>query len=464
MHDLVLHNAQVVTPDGVRHGGVAVDDGRIVLVASEDELRRGRRRVDCEGALLLPGLIDPHIHFGGGDQLGDDAMVEDFRHDTRDCLIGGITTVSTTTVIGSDSLVGLYDRAVRAADSHSWCDFRVTSVVNNQSQVEEIPAVVGRSGVSFKFFPGYIGEQAEAFGMDPRGCTPDFFMRACEALRGSDGPAFPMIHAEEPYVRGILADRLRAAGRDDTLVAWAEASPGWAEGVQIYTYAMIAGEVGVPIYPVHVSSAQTVDVVASLQRAGFDVIAETLCCFLCTTAPELDEKGLGGKAKIQPPIRFDRDRERLWEGVRDGTITIVGTDSIPYSATFKEEPEFWDCRAGLNLQVADVLALMHDEGVNRGRIDIGRLVEVLSTNAAKVFGLYPRKGAIQPGADADLVVFDPTLEIELGVDRYRGRTDYSIWEGRKVRGAAVKTFLRGELVADRGEIVGGNPGGALAVA
>ena len=129
-------------------------------------------------------------------------------------------------------------------------------------------------------------------------------------------PTFAKIHAEDPYVRGILIDRLREMGRADQLTAWAESSPEWAESVQVYTYGMIANQLRVPLYPVHISAAHTVETVKRLHAEGLNIVGETVACFLNTTAPEMDAQGMGGKAKIQPPIRFEKDKERLWRGLQ----------------------------------------------------------------------------------------------------------------------------------------------------
>ena len=140
-------------------------------------------------------------------------------------------------------------------------------------------------------------------------------------------------------------------------------------------------------------------------------------------------------------------------------LSVVGTDSLTYSSSFKTDGDFWDCRVGINLQVADTLPLLFHEGVNKGRIDLVTLSRILSENAAKLYGLYPKKGALAIGSDADIVVLDPEKDAVLGVDRMRSRADYSLWEGRQVKGIPVKTFLRGQLVMEDGEIVAEQPSG-----
>jgi dihydropyrimidinase/dihydroorotase len=461
--DLVLRNGRVVVPgDVIEDGGVAISDGRVVHVGTSSTMPKADTTIDLEGRIAFPGLFDPHTHFGGGDALGHESMIEDFRRATRDCLVGGVTTIATTTVIADRSLPELVTDAIAAGTTNSWCDFRITAPVSTRKQVEQIAAAAALSVVSFKFFPGYVGEQAEGFGMDPAGCTPDFFYEACEAIAKVGDPAFAMIHAEEPHVRRLLGDRMQIAQRSDDLVAWAEATPSWAESVQIFQYGCVARDLGVPLYVVHLSAAHSVETIEALQAKGWDLIGETLTSFLTMTATDVQGRGLGAHAKVQPPIRFEEDLERLWSGVLGGSITIVGTDSINYSSGFKCHDTFWHARAGLNLQMADTLPLLFDAAVHRRGMALPDLAKLLSENAARRYGMFPRKGAITPGSDGDIVVIDPLQEVQLGVERYRSGADFSIYEGRRVRGAPVMTFLRGELVMADGEIVAAQPSGRYA--
>jgi dihydropyrimidinase len=455
-----VHGGLVITPSGARLADVGIRNGRVAAIAAPGELPRAEREFSAEGHVVLPGLVDPHMHLGLGDTIGDERMAHDFAHNTRDCLIGGVTTIATTTMEGREPLSERFDRALRCAEGNSWVDYKITSVVGSHAHIADIPYVMGKGGVSFKFFTGYVGEQAEEFGQDPAGITPDLFFEACEAITAGGRPCLAAIHAEEPYVRQVLTERLRRDGAPGgMLTAWAGSSPEWAESAQVLTYACAAASAGVPLYVVHVSAGMTVDLIGWLQARGMPVIGETISLFLATTAQEMDLAGMGAKAKIQPPLRHAADRDRLWRGLQEGTISIVGTDSLTYSSKFKEGADFWDCRVGVNMQSADLLPLLWDEGVTRGRLSITDLARVVSQNAARRFGLYPRKGAIVPGADADLVVVDPARRLTLGAARYRGSSDYSLWEGRTAQGAPVMTFLRGELVMRDGEIVAGAPAG-----
>lgn len=463
-HDLIVSGGAVITPAGEAHLDIAIDGERISELGEPGTLGKSARTIDATGKVVIPGLIDPHVHFGVGDDIQkwtDDLMAEDFAYASRDALVGGVTSIATTTQIGPLPMMDYYRRTVRCGESRSWCDFKITSVVNTHEHIREIPEVAAAGGVDFKFFTGYVGDQAAELGMDVSGITPDFFFLACEAMSKCDSPVFAKIHAEDPFVRGILVDRVREMGRDDTLVAWAETTPEWAESLQVYTYGLIAHDAGVPFYPVHISSAYTTETVKNLKSEGWNITGETLSMFLCTTAEEMDARGLGAKAKIQPPVRFEKDRERLWQGIREGTISLVGTDSHSFSTVFKESVDFWHCVVGINLQMADALPLLYNEGVAKGRIELHDLVRVMSENVARMYGLFPTKGAITVGSDADLVIFDPERQLTLGTHRYRSQNDYSLWEGDVVQGAPVMTILRGQVVVENGEIVTEEPAGRL---
>jgi dihydropyrimidinase len=457
-HDLVLSNGLVVTPGGVFEGGVAVDGEKIVAAGASSTLGPARREIDVRGKVIFPGTFDPHTHLGSGDDNSWQGLQEDFANDTVEFAIGGVTTFATTTCLTLDPLEQALDRSLQAAEGRSAVDYKFTGVVLSREHIAQIPAVAKKGMTSFKLFTGYCCDQAELLGMRREGITPDLFYLACEQLAKVGPPSLAMIHAEEPYVRAVLAERMQRAGKTD-LVSWAEHSPAWAESVQVFQYGVIAKDLGVPMYVVHIANGHTVDFLTYLHREGYPVIGETVVGFLCTTAPEVEAKRLGTHAKIQPPIKFAQDQERLWRGIREGTVTAVGTDSICYTSKYKDKQGFWDTRVGLNVQVIDTLPLLFSEGVNKGRIDLVTLARVLAESPAKYFGIYPQKGAIAPGSDADLVVIDQDRSATLGVARMRGRSDYSNWEGRPVKGLPVMTFLRGTLVAENGEIVAERPRG-----
>lgn len=452
-YDMVLEHARVVTPGAVlEDAAVAISGEKIAAVGLSGELGPSRRTLNLEGKVLFPGMFDPHCHLGSGDERTWDYMAESFAQDTKDCLLGGVTAIATTTVLARTPLPDNLRSTIRVGDGRSYIDYRVTPVVLTEEHVEEIPAAVDLGARGFKFYCGYCLDQAEKMGMNRQGVPTDMFYRACEKVSQTGVRCLMMVHAEEPHVRRLLGQRYKSAGRED-LVAWALHSPQWSESVQVFEYGVIAHDFAVPLYVVHISRAPTIDLIEYLRGRGFDILAETLVCFLATTAEERQAAGCGIRAKIQPPIRFHEDKERLWRALQAGTVTAVGTDTIPYTSKYKGKQPFWDARPGLNIQTIDSLPLLLTEGYHKGRVSLPTLAKVLAENPARYFGVGHRKGCIAPGYDADLVVIDTEKESRLGHYRMRGGSDYSIWEGLPVKGMPVMTLLRGQLVAQDGEIV-----------
>lgn len=456
MADLTLRNGIVVTPQGLVRGGLAVRDGVITHVGADSELPVGDQDVDVAGRYLLPGIIDPHVHLGIGDEAGPEKMARDFATESRDAAAGGVTTMITTTLFGSESRGEVAELAMNLGNQHSLVDYRLTAVVTTREHLREADDLVKAGIRSFKFFLGYKGEQAESFGMNADGISWDFFYEACEALGAAGARAFPTIHAEDPYVRDLLTDRLRGSGGNRLLETWLQASPNILEPMQIYPAAMIAHEVGVPVYVVHTSAWQSVDLIRDLKDKGWHVYGETLAAFLYWTATEADDKNKGAVAKIQPPIRTSRDRDALWTGVLDGTITSVGTDCQMYPHASRSG-DFWDARVGLGPGMGTMLPAMYTAGVRSGRCTIEDLVRVLCENTARRFDLYPQKGLLGPGADADIVVFDPNAEHEVDSGNLKSAAGYSLYDGERLSGWPQQVYVRGQLVFDSGDIVASGP-------
>ncbi|HZD38426.1 MAG TPA: hypothetical protein VE664_07280, partial [Actinomycetes bacterium] len=283
MADLTIRNAIVVTPGGLLRGGLAAVDGVITQVGADAELPAGTTEVDAGGRYLMPGIIDPHVHLGIGEGAGPEKLERDFVTESRDAAAGGVTTMITTTLFGTESRGEVAEQAIKTGNQHSLVDYRLTAVVTTREHLREAPDLVSAGIRSFKFFLGYKGAQAESFGMNADGISWDFFYEACEALGEAGARAFPTIHAEDPWVRDLLTERLRGSGGNRLLQTWLEASPNILEPMQIYPAAMIAHEVGVPVYVVHTSAWQSVDLIRDLKDDGWQVYGETLAAFLYWT-------------------------------------------------------------------------------------------------------------------------------------------------------------------------------------
>lgn len=461
MADLTLRNGLVVTPTAIVRGGLAVGGGKILAVAADAMLERGQTDLDVAGKLIFPGVIDPHTHLGVGHgqgiKMGFEKFQREFFSESQDAATGGVTTVISTTRFGPGSQTAVADAMIEAGKGHSYVDYRLSAGISNRDHIREIPDLIARGVRSFKFLLGYHGGQARSLGAPPEGIGWGIFYEACEALAAHPG-TFAMIHAEDPTIRDITVPRGRAQGRKDFLQAWHEANPDLLEPMQIYPAALVAREKGCPVYVVHTSAAESVDLILYLKQQGVNITGETLAAYLYYTDQECDERALGAYAKVQPPIRSAKDRDRLWRGLNDGGISCVGTDCLLYSKEYRQG-DFWDANVGLGPGMSCTVPAIYTSGVLAGRITIETMAKVLSENTARRFGMYPQKGVLQPGSDADIVVIDQHREMTVRAENLKSAAGYSIYDGLTLRGIPAMTFVRGQLVARDYEIVADRPQG-----
>ncbi len=451
MADLTLRNGTVVTPTGLVRGGLSASGGVITHIGADAELPQGETDIDVGGHYLLPGLIDPHVHLGIGPGAGPEKLRADFISESRDAAAGGVTTMITTTLFGTESRGEVAELAITEGNANSLVDFRLTGIMLTREHLAEVDDLVKLGLRSFKFFLGYKGDQAESFGMSREGASWDFFYEACEAIGAAGAKAFPTVHCEDPWVRDFLTERMRGSGANRQLQRWLETSPNILEPMQIYPAALIANEVGTPVYVVHTSAWQSVDLVRDLKDRGWEVYSETIAAFLYWTAPEADAKNKGAVGKIQPPIRLARDRDALWRGIKDGTVTSIGTDCqmYPHSA---RQGDFWDAMVGLGPGMGTLLPAVHTAGVLTGRCTIEDMARLLSENTARRFDLYPQKGALQVGSDADVVVFDPNASKTVSAESLESAAGYTLYDGETLTGWPDRVFVRGSVVFEGGRI------------
>jgi dihydropyrimidinase len=282
-----------------------------------------------------------------------------------------------------------------------------------------------------------------------------------EAIRraGENG-MITLIHCEDLALLDYAAARLVAEGKS-SLRYYAESRPVISEVVATQRAVAISEATGAPMYIVHLSSARALEVCAEAQSRGLPVYVETRPQYLYLTRERFEDED-GAKYVGQPPLREQQDVKSLWAGISQGVIHTVCTDHFAWSLAAKLDPEL--SITTLRPGVADLdtmLPMLYSEGVRSGRITLGRLVEVTSTNAAKLFGLYPRKGAIAVGSDADLVVFDPELTLTIDGSMMKSNSDYSPFDGWQVTGWPVVTLRRGEVVFRDGEVFGQRGSGQI---
>jgi dihydropyrimidinase/dihydroorotase len=265
-----------------------------------------------------------------------------------------------------------------------------------------------------------------------------------------------MIHAEDADICAVLEAKLKADGRTD-LAAWAEARPNVACLIRSEAAAEIARTVGAPLYIVHITTAEEVELVRRMRAQGAPIYGETLIHYLTHTMDM--EARHGCYPKVIPAIKSGRDRDALWRGLVDGTLTTVGTDHCAYTREEKLGPSgeqfgnIWGSLPGMP-GMEYLLPVLMTFGVRPGLLSMEDVARTCCTNPARRFGLYPRKGVLAVGSDADLVIVDPDKRATVDDEYHRGSTDWSIYEGWEFWGMPETTVVRGEVVVDRGAIVG----------
>ncbi|MBI3965888.1 MAG: amidohydrolase family protein [Chloroflexi bacterium] len=452
MVDLVIKNGVVVTPRGAQLGGVAIDGGKIVAVGADSALPAARQTVDVDGRAVLPGMIDPHTHMGftsGVRGIGEERFRSNCASESATAVLGGVTTMISTAFFGStrESLVPCLQKAKQHVNESSIVDFKLSTYPWNENHLGDLPALKREGVTSFKFCIGYEGEEAKEVGLFPVELGLVYrWMK--EATRLGD-PMLTMLHAEEPKLIAARKAELKAAGRDD-LAAWDEARPGVAEAMDVAKVGYIAMQLGARLYCVHQSSKESVDLIAYFKSKGVRIFGETCPQYLILSADD----PMGALAKINPPIRYAADHDRLWQGLRDGTIDNVGSDHAAVTLESKRSHlGIWDGQPGFP-GVGTLFPLLLSEGVHQGRITLEQLVRVHSENTARIFGIYPQKGALLPGSDADVIVVDLDREWTIRAAGFPSASDFTVYEGRRVKGRVEQTYVRGTLVMQDGQVTG----------
>lgn len=445
--DVVIRGGRIATASDVTACDVGIRGGRIAALA--DSLPRGREEIDASGKLVLPGGVDAHCHF---DQPMTDGsrMADDFESGTVSAACGGTTTVIP---FACQMKGGTLRDAV--ADYHSRAegkpviDYAFHLIVSDPTEQvlgQELPALINDGYTSFKVYMTY----------DDLKLSDGELLRVL-ALARREG-AMTMIHAENADCIGWLTERLELAGRTAPRYH-AESRPPVVEREATHRAISLAELVDVPVLIVHVSGGEAAEQIARAQHKGLRVYAETCPQYLFLTAADLELDGFdGAKCVCSPPPRDRAAQESVWAGLQSGVFQVFSSDHAPFrfddpkgKKNAGEEAPFTKVPNGIP-GVETRLPLLFSEGVGTGRIELTRFVELTATNPAKIYGLYPRKGTIAIGADADIAIWDPEREVTITNDILHHNVDYTPYEGRTVRGWPERVLSRGETVVRDGAV------------
>jgi dihydropyrimidinase len=456
---ILISGGTVVSPAGTQAAEVLIDGERIVALAAPgsdlaNSFAEGARHVDAAGRLVIPGAVDVHTHMEM--PFGGTSSADTFGSGTRAAAWGGTTTIVDFAIQRKGGTLGSgLDAWHQKAEGHCAIDYGFHMIVSdvNEQSCKEMDQLVGEGVTSFKLFMAYPGVFYSTDGE---------ILKAMQQAR--DSAATIMMHAEngiaidvlvsQALSRGETAPRFHGITRPDRLEAE-------ATGRAI----ALAKVAGAPLYIVHLSTTGALEAVAEARDQGQNAFAETCPQYLFLSADDLARDGFeGAKYVCSPPLRAREHQANLWRGLRTNDLSVVSTDHCPFC--FKEQKE---------LGIGDFSKIPNGipgvehrvdltfQGVLAGEITMARWVEVNATTPARMFGLYPRKGVLAPGSDADVVVYDPAAKQRISAATHHMSVDYSAYEGKEVTGRAETVLSRGQFVIDAGQFVGNEGHGKFLV-
>ena len=433
--DVLIRGGLVVTGSNIRRVDVAIKGEKIAAVKRGINREEASQVIDASEKYVMPGVIDVHVHPVYEDDLGGLSFTA--AH-------GGTTTLIHFAYAKPGlKLIDTIKRYQEEGLQKSCLDFGIHGTLfDPSSQIEEIPKAFDLGVSSFKMFMTYA---------KLKWMTDDYHLTAAMDLIAECG-GLAMVHAENGLVTDYLEDRSLKRGEDQKKV-FLKTRPDLLEADAIFRAVSIAAITHCPLYIVHLSTERGVAHLQQARAEGRKVYVETCPQYLTMTDAKLQK--LGPLAKIGPPLRTEKDRLALWKAIRKGVVDVVASDHAP--KTKKIDDPFFEAPYG-SPQAETMLTVTYDEGINKGGIKPTRLVQLLSENPAKIFGLYPKKGVIQKGSDADLILFDPNQVHTILHKTQHSGAPYTLYEGRRCSGMVTLSMQRGKVLVENGEMKG-RPGG-----
>jgi dihydropyrimidinase len=437
---LLIRGGTVVVGQTVDQRDVLIRGQNIAAVGYLDDVKADTV-VDAEGLLVLPGAVDTHVHLN--DVFMNTVSVHDYYTGTLAAAHGGVTSIVdfSNQVPGGSLMKTLEDKREESAGKAliDWGVHPVITRADNET-LDQISAVVRSGAPTIKCYMTYREDGLLIEDEDLRRV----------AVRLTDAGGMLMLHAEDNAMIEASIPRFLAEGKTSSIYH-SESKPPEVEAAAIRRIVEMARETGARFFIVHLASDEGLNLVTQARKEGLDITAETCTHYLSFTDEMLGRED-GIKWICSPPLRNKTIQDRLWNGVSDGRIAMVTSDDAAYSweAKLYGADRFDRCPNGIP-GVEPRLSVLYSEGVAQGRITLPRLVEIVSTAPATLFGMAPRKGSIIPGADADIVLFDPNERWTMSHETLHMATDWCAWDGIEITGRVLRVYSRGELVIDGSE-------------
>jgi len=447
----LITNASAVIPKvGVVETSIMIEGGRIKALTNSAGSVSASRKIDARGKYVLPGAIDPHVHYGVYTPIDEAARTE-----SRSAAVGGVTTMI--------RMLRLYDsyrnveKQLEASKGSHYIDYSIHASILRPDQVRDVPYLKELGINSLKIYMN-LGADLNRIYMDlepgTRGVREGEVDMTDELLsaivkEGSNVHSTVLVHAENP---ATCSDHMRSGKERGMagLKAWSDCRPPSSEAQSIAKVSELGRKFGANLYFVHIGSTAAMDaILAQREKGRSNYYIETCPHYLTHT---VDFGSLTGK--VVPPIRSKSDLQSMWSALRNGLVDTIGTDHVANRLDIKMgRGDVWSALAGFP-GIATMLPVLFSHGVNQDRISIERVAEVTSYNTARIFGMYPKKGTIQPGSDADLTIVDLDLEQKVTPELLQSYADYTIYDGHLLKGWPVMTIVRGRVVMEGGQVDG----------
>jgi dihydropyrimidinase len=448
-YDTVIVDSHVILPQGMINKNIVIDEGKIVDFTNDNP--SSDNKINGNGLISVPGIIDTHVHYGVFSPIEKAAKTE-----SHAAAIGGTTTMMRMLRLGTSYKNSLVPQLIASSQNH-YIDYTIHASIFNTQQIDEMNFCIDKWITSFKLYMNLGGDVGHVYmDMEPGAnslceakvdVTNEIVQKVVQKAASLGCPV--LVHAED-YESCACGIKTAKEKHKDGLSAWSESRSTQSEVKAIKTISKFARECNCILYFVHIGSSDALNQIQVEKKNGTKIFVETCPHYLTLSYEKQD----GYLAKVMPPIRTSADIQSVWNAINDGSINTIGTDHVANQLKLKlGGHDVWDALAGFP-GIGTLLPIMLSEGVNKSRISIEKLTYLMSTNAAKIFGMYPKKGVIEKNSDADITMIDLKKEKKVTSELFGGFSDYLVYDGWNLRGWPVKTIVRGTVVADNFEVIG----------
>jgi len=448
-YDTIITDSHIILTQGMVDKNLIIDDGKIIGLTND--VPACDNKINGQGLICVPGPIDTHVHYGVYSPINQAAKTE-----SHAAAIGGITTMMRMLRLGDSFSSSLQPQLDSASQNH-YVDYAIHASVFTPKQIDEMSLCVKKGITSFKIYMNLGGEVGHVYmDMPPNSSSlvaakvdvTDAIVEQTVKTAASLGCPV-LVHAEDYESCGCGIKTAREK-KQDGLSAWSESRSPEFEAKAIKTVSKFGRDYDCVIYFVHIGSERALLQIEEERKLGTKIFVETCPHYLTLSY----EKQQGYLAKVMPPIRTENDRRAIWRALSGNKIDTIGTDHVANQLKLKlDGDDVWGALAGFP-GIGTVLPILLNDGVNQNKITLEQFVQFTSTNAAKIFGMYPQKGTLEKNSDADITMIDLKKEKKVTSDLFGGFSDYIVYEGRNLKGWPVKTIVRGEIVADEFEVIG----------